>query len=54
MVKEEYAGQINELKRTIQDLKANNLFLRKDNHELTQSLYGAYKRIKELNDRKDQ
>jgi len=54
MVKEEYAGQIYELKRTIQDLKANNLFLRKDNHELTQSLYGAYKRIKELNDQNEQ
>lgn len=54
MIKEEYLGQINELKRTIQDLKATNLFLRKDNHNLTEALYGSYKRIKELNDQKDQ
>ena len=50
MIKEEYLGQINELKRTIQDLKATNLLLKKDNHNLTEALYGSYKRIKELND----
>ena len=50
MAKEEYVGQIAELKRTVEDLKATNLLLRKDNHNLTESLYGSYKRLKELTD----
>ena len=50
MSSDDYRVHIDSLQKTIEDLKATNLLLRKDNHNLTEALYGSYKRIKELND----
>ena len=50
MSSDDYIAHINSLQKTIEDLKATNLLLKKDNHNLTEALYGSYKRIKELND----
>ena len=50
MSSDDYRAHLTSLQNTIEDLKATNLLLRKDNHNLTEALYGSYKRIKELND----
>ena len=54
MSSDDYRSHINSLQKTIEDLKADNLLLRKDNHNLTEALYGSYKRIKELNDEQEE
>tara|TARA_B100001778_G_C18381262_1_gene535365 strand:+ start:393 stop:554 length:162 start_codon:yes stop_codon:yes gene_type:complete len=41
---------IQDLIKEVEDLKATNLLLRKDNFNLTEALYGSYKRLKEVTD----
>ena len=48
MSSDDYRAHLTSLQNTIEDLKATNLLLRKDNHNLTEALYGSYKRIKEF------